>query len=270
MELSTLLFQILFTVFAAVLLTSVGYKMYQTYQLGSYRAREAYKWFKSTRFNYYLRYFALFFLSAIVMGVYVAAFFVFPIAHYFGALAFFGFGILFVVVTLKQKQKTPLKITWRVRRLMIVSFFLNGGLVYGLLRLGYLLPIDFYPFAAFAFLLLPFTVTLAHFITLPIENGIRNRYKRRTMRILDAHEGLIKIGITGSFGKTTVKNILTAMLQKKFKATTTPSSYNTPMGICKAVGDGLGDTEVFVAEMCARYVGDIAELCRIEIGRAHV
>ena len=258
------LFQILFTVLASVALTAAGFKMYQIFQLSSYRATEVYKWFKTTKFALPLRY-GFFSLCAIAfMGVYAAAFHRFSIAYYFGALGFFGALAAFVILAIKQpNQKTPLKITWRIRRLAVVTFVLNLGLVYGILRLGALIPVDFYPFAGLTIALLPFSVTLAHFITLPIENGIRNKFKRRTMRILDNHTGLIKIGITGSFGKTTVKNVLAAMLAKKYKVLATPASFNTPMGICKAVGDGLGDIEVFVAEMGARYTGDIAELCKV-------
>jgi len=237
--------------------------MYQAFQLGSYRASEVFKWFRASKHEYIIRYFALTFLSLVVMGVYVASFFVFEIAHYFGALAFFLFGILFIVLAFRQAKKTPLKFTWRIKRLMIATGILNLGIVFGMLQLTALIPVDFYPLVALSFMLIPLTVTLAHYIMLPIENAIRNKFKRRTMKILDAHEGLIKVGITGSFGKTTVKNVLAAMLAKNFKVMATPASFNTPMGICKAVGDSLGDTEVFVAEMGARYTGDIAELCKV-------
>jgi len=261
--LSTFLFQIIFTPLAAIMLTFCGYKMYQVFQLSSYRAREVKKWFKSTKFEYAIRYFALAFFAMAVASVFVAAFYIFPIALYFGGLAFFLFGAIFLVMLKKSAKKTPLKITWRIRRLIITTLILNIGIVIGLLQAGNALPLDFYPLVALAYLLLPLTVIAAHFIMLPIENAIRSKFKRRTMRILDKHEGLIKIGITGSFGKTTVKNILASMLKEKYKVTATPASYNTPMGICKAVGDGLGDTEVFIAEMGARYTGDIAELAKV-------
>ncbi|MBR1677511.1 MAG: UDP-N-acetylmuramoyl-tripeptide--D-alanyl-D-alanine ligase [Clostridia bacterium] len=80
---------------------------------------------------------------------------------------------------------------------------------------------------------------------------------------------LIKIGITGSCGKTSVKNILAAMLSVDYKVYATPKSYNTPLGICKSVSKMNDDTEVFIAEMGARNKGDIKELTNIvkpEIG----
>ena len=262
--LSQFIFIIVFTVLGATMAVAASFKMLQMLQLSSYRAHEVQKTFKSTRYDTMRRYFALWFLALVVMGVFFASFFAFGMAYYFGALAFFGFGILFVCLN-RRKEKTPLKITWRVKRLIITLSILNLGLMFGLLMLGTVFPMEFifYPFAAFTFLAAPGTVLVANWINIPIENAIKHGFIKRTMRILDNHTGLIKIGITGSFGKTTVKNILTEFLLKKYKAQTTPGSYNTPMGICRAVGDGLGDLEVFVAEMGARYTGDIAELCKI-------
>ena len=74
---------------------------------------------------------------------------------------------------------------------------------------------------------------------------------------------MIKIGITGSFAKTTVKNVLTTILNQEYKTYCTPSNYNTPLGICRAVKQLPEDCEIFVAEMGARKQGDIAELCDI-------
>ena len=89
------------------------------------------------------------------------------------------------------------------------------------------------------------------------------RYERRTAKRLAANPSLIKIAITGSFGKTSVKNFLSAMLLEKYNVLVTPASYNTPMGISKTV-NGLDATyDVFVAEFGARRVGDIKELMKI-------
>lgn len=95
----------------------------------------------------------------------------------------------------------------------------------------------------------------------PIEYAIKRRYKQLCKKNLDKRKGLVKIGITGSMGKTSVKFILNAMLSQKFKSYCTPSSYNTPMGICKAVEEMPPDTQVFICEMGARHKGDIKEIC---------
>lgn len=89
------------------------------------------------------------------------------------------------------------------------------------------------------------------------------RYERRTSKRLAENPELIKIAITGSYGKTSVKNFLSAMLESKYNVLVTPASYNTPMGISKTV-NGLDAThDVFVAEFGARRVGDIKDLMNI-------
>ena len=72
------------------------------------------------------------------------------------------------------------------------------------------------------------------------------------------------IGITGSYGKTSTKFILNSILSTKYRVLTTPRSHNTPIGIALAVnGAELENYDIFIAEMGARHLGDIAELCEI-------
>ena len=67
----------------------------------------------------------------------------------------------------------------------------------------------------------------------------------------------VKIMITGSYGKTACKNILAAMLSKKYSVIATEGNYNTPMGIAFTVERMTGKEEVFIAEAGARRRGDI-------------
>lgn len=83
--------------------------------------------------------------------------------------------------------------------------------------------------------------------------------KKQAERLGDAN--VIKIGITGSFGKTSCKRILAEMLSVKYKVISTESNYNTPMGIALTIEKMKGE-EVFIAEMGARKKGDIKYLCR--------
>lgn len=112
-------------------------------------------------------------------------------------------------------------------------------------------------------ILLPQIILLALKISIPLENKRNNRYINRAKEKLESQSNLIKIGITGSYGKTSVKFILTQMLREKYNVYCTPSSYNTPLGIALSVNDLKGDEEIFIAEMGARNMGDIAELCEI-------
>ena len=61
-----------------------------------------------------------------------------------------------------------------------------------------------------------------------------------------------------------MKFILGTLLQEKYNTLVTPASYNTPMGVTKVIRTMLEPGHrVFVAEMGARHVGDIKEMCRL-------
>ena len=74
---------------------------------------------------------------------------------------------------------------------------------------------------------------------------------------------MLKIAITGSFGKTSVKNFLKELLDIRYKVLSTPESFNTPMGIAKTVNNLDISHQVFIAEMGARRKGDIKRLMKI-------
>lgn len=99
---------------------------------------------------------------------------------------------------------------------------------------------------------------------LAVEKLISEMYFRDAQRKLRERPDLIKIGITGSYGKTSVKFILGTLLQEKYQTLVTPASFNTPMGVTRIIREKLRPAhQVFVAEMGARHVGDIREMCRL-------
>ena len=75
---------------------------------------------------------------------------------------------------------------------------------------------------------------------------------------------LIVIGVTGSYGKTSVKNFLVKTLSAKYEVLTTPKNYNTTMGVVKTIREELKPIhQIFVCEMGATKIGDIKEICDI-------
>ncbi|MDO8621389.1 MAG: UDP-N-acetylmuramoyl-tripeptide--D-alanyl-D-alanine ligase [Candidatus Levybacteria bacterium] len=87
--------------------------------------------------------------------------------------------------------------------------------------------------------------------------------KKATQKIQNSKK-LIRIGITGSYGKGSTKEYLAAILSQKFKVLKTYETINTAIGIAKTINSGLtDDTQVFVAEMGAYKKGEIKELCEI-------
>jgi UDP-N-acetylmuramoyl-tripeptide--D-alanyl-D-alanine ligase len=69
------------------------------------------------------------------------------------------------------------------------------------------------------------------------------------------------VGITGSTGKTSVKDIVRALLP--FRAHASPENFNTEIGLPLAILGAEPGTEVLVLEMAMRGLGQIAELCEI-------
>ena len=160
-----------------------------------------------------------------------------------------------------RKAKKPLVYTMRVKRMLvtIAVLLIAGGVIAGFLgKIAYLAVV------ALLALLSPVVVLIANTINKPIEKMINQRYINDAKRILKNCPKLLKLGVTGSYGKTSVKYILSTLLQAEYDVLKTPESYNTPMGVVKTVRNFLRAThEVFVCEMGARHVGDIQELCDI-------
>lgn len=78
---------------------------------------------------------------------------------------------------------------------------------------------------------------------------------------LRSHKNLFVIGITGSYGKTSTKEYLATILSSKFNVLKTQASKNSLIGIAEVVLKSLRpDHEVFVVEMGAYKIGEIAQM----------
>ncbi len=153
----------------------------------------------------------------------------------------------------KTSEKKPFALTARMKRLYVCLILVALAASLLLSALGvpvYLL------FVGVAYLTL-----VAGFIMAPIEKRVNAFYLNEAAEKLQSRPDLIKIGITGSFGKTSTKFILAAILKEKYDVLATPSSFNTPMGLTRVIREQLEPHhQVFLAEMGARHVGDIQEL----------
>jgi UDP-N-acetylmuramoyl-tripeptide--D-alanyl-D-alanine ligase len=77
------------------------------------------------------------------------------------------------------------------------------------------------------------------------------------------HVGAAVIGVTGSTGKTSTKDLLAGMLRPYRRAVATPQNFNTEIGLPLTILSAPADTEVLVLEMAMRGLGQIAELAEI-------
>jgi UDP-N-acetylmuramoyl-tripeptide--D-alanyl-D-alanine ligase len=116
----------------------------------------------------------------------------------------------------------------------------------------------------FAYLVLDAGIVAAgNVVARPVEAALRQRYisdaKRRVRRLNPRI-----IGITGSYGKTTTKELLGTILSSRFPTLRTPESWNTLMGVTRAIRERLtAEHEIFVVEMGAYKRGEIRALCEV-------
>ena len=194
------------------------------------------------------------------------------IALALSAIPFWGLVIGFCFAGEKYALKVKINRTGRVKRLFVAYCLLTAIFAYACIAVLWLLSsingsfiyglIAYLPFALCP-LCLPMLLCAANGIMGIFENARNAKFVKRAGQVLDESK-IIRIGIVGSYGKTSVKNILKTLLAEKYSVVETPESYNTPMGIAKTVlSPEFADKEVFIAEMGARKRGDIQELCAL-------
>ncbi len=228
-------------------------------------------------------------LSAVFLKIDILAVFCFGLAFFFNQeLWIYGniliyLGGIFLVQLHSSKEKIqtkkPLVITARVKRLLITTSIL------------YLLPVIlcYYMETQKTFLLLIlglmiyfnyFILWFTNIINKPVEKCVYYYYYFHAVRKLKTMSQLKIVGITGSYGKTSSKNILSDILNVKMIAHPTPKNLNTEYGLMMTINNHLDKfDEVFIAEMGAYQRGEIATLCKMihpkyailtTIGTAHL
>ncbi len=112
----------------------------------------------------------------------------------------------------------------------------------------------------------PLACLTALCLFLPIERYMRHKtYVKAREKITKLKKGgLVIIGISGSFGKTTTKYFLNHILSSKYRVLATERSINTVLGMSNVILNELTDKhQIFIAEMAAYKVGEINEMCVI-------
>lgn len=154
------------------------------------------------------------------------------------------------------KEKKPFAYTPRMKRLIGCTAVISAVAALALCTT----PVP--PFILLS--LVPWLPMASATLMQPWENHVNMGFFRDAQATLAARPDLIKIGITGSFGKTSTKFVLATILSEKYCVLATPASFNTPMGLTRVIREKLEPRhEVFIAEMGARHKGDIRELVEL-------
>lgn len=115
---------------------------------------------------------------------------------------------------------------------------------------------------------------------LPVEDSYRSLADLATMHREQLRGGRLPVlGLTGTNGKTTTKNLITAVLSKKYRVHSTQGNFNNDIGVPLTLLGMAPDTEFAVVEMGANHPDDISKLVRIarpnfglitNVGRGHL
>jgi len=200
-------------------------------------------------------------------------YFIIPFIAYYTTgkffVIFFLFAVLPGIIIWHKRLDKKLVLTWRVKRFLILLISLtlfqdvlctlkDACQVYGVLM----------------------PLTIAYMGSYMIEKYLFMVYKKQASRKLDSMENLEIVAITGSYGKTSIKNFVAQILSEKFSVYATPRSVNTLAGIVGDINNNLPlDTEVYVCEAGARERGDIYDITTFvkpqiavvgRVGEAHI
>ena len=275
----------LFCIYSAVTIAAVvflGLREFHMLQLNGYKTPE-HSWWMKKNFRRYIFPLVLFAVQFLLIPLSGAARTALVIALMLGNI------IIALLNKPGKKFKKPLKYTARVKRMLVtfsilVAVFFIIAVIKGKTtvyfdRIWNEAHTDFtydsketrwftkalpYILAGSALYLTPILVPLSNLINKPVEKAVQNWYINDAKRILRESPSLHKIGITGSYGKTSMKFYLSELLGSQYNTLKTPESFNTPMGVTITVRQHLKPThEYFICEMGARRVHEIKELCDI-------
>ena len=150
-----------------------------------------------------------------------------------------------------------------VRNIMIASF----SLVF-LLLLNYLVFVFFIENLTVIFLLALLNyfiakdlVFFASIIVTPFANIVRRRTVAKASEIVESLD-VGMIGVTGSFGKSSMKEFLYQIFSEKYNIERTAGNRNTDIGVALEIKEKLNkDLDFFVCEMGAYKIGEIEKIC---------
>ena len=169
------------------------------------------------------------------------------------------------------KRRQELKYTKKIRVIFYISLFLyaidiiaSAVIMFFITKLLTVATITFI-LATLIFSYLFFIyLAIVTLIISPLDKIFKQSIIKKAKKRLQQIPNLKIIGITGSYGKTTTKDLLFDTLSQKYKTVKTEGNLNTPLGVAQVIKNKIeDDTEVFIVEMGAFEKGDIKELCSL-------
>ena len=196
-----------------------------------------------------------------------------------GLIIYFIDSYRLVTLDRNEQVKKPLVITARMKRLLVtiiilylipvVILIIDNDLKYLMLMvLAIMITLEY------------IIILIAKFLNRPIERLVYIKFYHQAQNKLKNMTNLNVIGVTGSYGKTSSKNIVSDILSIKYITRPTPKNLNTEYGLMITINNHLDKyDQVFIAEMGAYVPGEIKKLCDMvhpkygiltKIGTAHL
>ena len=170
-----------------------------------------------------------------------------------------------MIVHLKTQQgKRLLFMPWRLPHLSFKSV-LVGLVTLGMLIAFYLM-LPGHPWLRLLVIdLATFLITALVVFVIGLPQALYHRLIiYLATRKLRNHRPMLVIGITGSFGKTSVKDYSATILSTQFRVLKTEASKNSPIGIAEVILRKLDSThEIFIVEMGAYKKGEIRQMAQM-------
>ncbi len=199
-------------------------------------------------------------------------YFLAPLVAYFALGEQFWIALIVYIILLSiwyRNIDKKLVFTWRVKRfftILITSSVLINLLCVAVLQCSTL------PLLS--------SLVVAYILSTLIEKYLFTIYYKEAQKRLNRMDNLTTVAITGSYGKTSMKNFLSSILSTKYRVYQTPRSVNTLGGIIKDINESLPEnSEVYICEAGARRSGDILEIAHLlhhhyavvgEVGEQHI
>ncbi len=159
-----------------------------------------------------------------------------------------------------QENKIKFIVTNRVKRLYLTEFIIVGFSIVLLIIQNFtfniLIVLSLYVAILYYF------VYLVNLLNMPIEKIVYFYYFTKAKKKLKNMTRLKVIGVTGSYGKTSSKNILSHILNAKYITRPTPKNLNTPYGLMITINNYIDKfDELLIAEMGAYVPFEIKKMC---------
>ena len=183
-------------------------------------------------------------------------YFIFPVLIYYLIKDYFYIFLFFAftpaIIFWYKKLDKKLVFTNRVKRFLSILFIFSISYDFFVFKFGYKTYDVFLP------------LILTFLISNLIEKFVQYTYKKRALRKLKRIADLKIIAITGSYGKTSIKNFIYELLKIKYKVYKTPRSVNTLNGIIKDICENLPSAlDFYIIEAGAREEGDIRKISKL-------